>query len=281
MKKILSFSIVGLLILGGLGAFAVSSNEEKLDSDDINTMVFAVVFNSEQHQGYAYPPSNNPFDAYYVDAATAANPGSGEDNNPPETPMQPNGPNDGKVGIKYTFSSNTTDPDDDQIFYLFYWGRCEYGNWLGPYSSGETVTTTHIWTKPGDYEVRIKAKDDNLDEETDWSDPIAVHIEDGPILELGEIKGGLFKISTTIKNTGGLDAKDVEWEIILDGGFVLLGRETTGKTSSISPGKETTINSGLIFGFGQSTIKIKVWINNGPRDEQEKLAFVLPLYIMI
>jgi glutaredoxin len=32
-----------------------------------NTMVIAAVFNDEWHQGYSYPPSSNPFDAYYVD----------------------------------------------------------------------------------------------------------------------------------------------------------------------------------------------------------------------
>ena len=32
-----------------------------------NTMVIAAVFNDEWNQGYSYPPSSNPFDAYYVD----------------------------------------------------------------------------------------------------------------------------------------------------------------------------------------------------------------------
>jgi hypothetical protein len=30
-------------------------------------MVIAAVFNDEWNQGYSYPPSENPFDAYYVD----------------------------------------------------------------------------------------------------------------------------------------------------------------------------------------------------------------------
>ncbi len=246
-----------------------------------NIMVFAVVFNSERRQGYADPPSRNPFNAYYVDEATAATPGSEGENKPPETPLQPDGPNDGKVGIKYTFSSSTTDPDDDQIFYQFHWGGSKYSDWLGPHPSGETVTAKYMWKEPGDYEVRIKAKDNNLDEETDWSDPIAVHIEDGPILEIDEIKGGLFRISATIKNTGGLDAEDVEWEISLDGGFVLLGRETTGEISSIPSGEEKTITSGIILGFGQSKITVKAEINKGPEDEQDKTAFVLPFFIKI
>ncbi len=45
------------------------------DIAENNTMVIATVFNPERHQGYAYPPFRNPFDAYYVDAAAAALPG--------------------------------------------------------------------------------------------------------------------------------------------------------------------------------------------------------------
>lgn len=37
-----------------------------------NTTVIAALFNPQWHQGYAYPPGNNPFDAYYVDDAAAA-----------------------------------------------------------------------------------------------------------------------------------------------------------------------------------------------------------------
>jgi hypothetical protein len=34
-----------------------------------NIMIIAAVFNDEVHQGYSYPPSSNPFNAYYVDDA--------------------------------------------------------------------------------------------------------------------------------------------------------------------------------------------------------------------
>ncbi|MFH1998185.1 MAG: thioredoxin domain-containing protein [Planctomycetota bacterium] len=37
-----------------------------------NITVIAAVFNSTVHQGYAYPPSSNPFNAYYVDDTAAA-----------------------------------------------------------------------------------------------------------------------------------------------------------------------------------------------------------------
>lgn len=39
-----------------------------------NIVVIAAVYNAEWHQGYAYPPDQNPFDAYYVDEVTGATP---------------------------------------------------------------------------------------------------------------------------------------------------------------------------------------------------------------
>jgi len=39
-----------------------------------NVAVVAAVYNDEWHQGYSYPPSTKPFDAYYVDDATVAVP---------------------------------------------------------------------------------------------------------------------------------------------------------------------------------------------------------------
>jgi hypothetical protein len=39
-----------------------------------NTFVTAAVFNDTWHQGYAYPPSSNPFDAYYLDAVSTGIP---------------------------------------------------------------------------------------------------------------------------------------------------------------------------------------------------------------
>jgi len=46
-----------------------------------NIMVIAAIFNSEPHQAYSDPPSGNPFNAYYVDAAAAAEAGSVDSNN--------------------------------------------------------------------------------------------------------------------------------------------------------------------------------------------------------
>ena len=99
-----------------------------------------------------------------------------------------------------------------------------------------------------------------------------------PILEIGEIKGGLFKVSAIIKNTGDADATGVQWSIELTGGIILLGKSTTG-TVDIPAGGEVTVQSGLIIGFGSTTITVKATIPESS-DTKSKSAFVLFIYII-
>jgi hypothetical protein len=77
----------------------------------------------------------------------------------PVQPSKPVGPNLGIWHMEYAFSSSTTDPNGDQIFYLFDWGDGSNSGWLGPYNSGQSVTGRHIWTVLGTYAVKVKAKD--------------------------------------------------------------------------------------------------------------------------
>ncbi|MBC7128140.1 MAG: PKD domain-containing protein [Thermoplasmatales archaeon] len=53
----------------------VPSQSNYPDVSEDNIMVIAALFNPSPHKGYAYPPSRNPFNAYYVDACAAARPG--------------------------------------------------------------------------------------------------------------------------------------------------------------------------------------------------------------
>jgi len=97
--------------------------------------------------------------------------------NPPETPDKPTGPTNGIWFVEYSFSSKTTEPDGDQIFYMFSWGDGTYSEWLGPFTSGQIVTASHIWTEIGTYEVKVTAKD-VYGAQSSWSDPLVVIITD-------------------------------------------------------------------------------------------------------
>jgi glutaredoxin len=80
-----------------------------------NIMIIAVVFNSEWHQGYAYPPNSNPFDAYYVDDATGFFVG------PPNTPSDPD-PADGATDINLNTDLSWSGGPGSSITYDIYFG---------------------------------------------------------------------------------------------------------------------------------------------------------------
>ena len=96
-----------------------------------------------------------------------------EDSQPPEKAATPDGETEGKVGTEYTYTSSTTDPDGDQLYYLFDWGDGTYSGWVGPYNSGETAEASHTWTEQGNYEIKVKAKDEN-GVQGEWSDPLPI-----------------------------------------------------------------------------------------------------------
>jgi len=92
-------------------------------------------------------------------------------NQPPSKPII-TGPSSGKIRTEYTFQVTSTDPEGDQIRYLFDWGE-ELSSWTEPFASGKTINSSYTWSKKGDYEVRVKAKDSH-NKESEWSDPFPV-----------------------------------------------------------------------------------------------------------
>jgi hypothetical protein len=97
-------------------------------------------------------------------------------NNHPHTPEQPDGPTAGLATVDYTYSTSTTDPENDDVFYQWDWNDSTINQWLGPFKSGEPCHTVHNWSTPGLYNVRVRAKD-IFDHKSDWSDslPVAVY----------------------------------------------------------------------------------------------------------
>jgi hypothetical protein len=91
----------------------------------------------------------------------------------PNKPTKPLGPITGKSGILYTYTTQTTDPNEDALYYWFDWGDGSASGWLGPYRSGEECNASHIWTTQGSYQIKSKAKD-VYGWESLWSDPLPV-----------------------------------------------------------------------------------------------------------
>ena len=94
---------------------------------------------------------------------------------PPETPGKPTGPEEGVKYEEYTFEASTTDPNGDQIYYMFDWGDGNMSEWLGSYPSGQTVEASYTWTELGDYDIKVKAKDE-YGAKSNWSEALEFSI---------------------------------------------------------------------------------------------------------
>ncbi len=181
---------------------------------------------------------------------------------PPEAPTV-NGPAAGKPGKEYEYTAISTDPEGDQIFYLFDWGDITDSGWIGPFNSGQEITVSHSWSAVGNYSIKVRAKDVN-GSISYWSEPYPVQIV-LPYLDIHRTIGGMLKITSTIQNTGIAEADDISWKISLDGGFILLGKESTGEIDTIAAGEEKTITSKTIIGFGPTQVIVKVHIPEGTK----------------
>ena len=71
-----------------------------------------------------------------------------------------------------------------------------------------------------------------------------------PVLEIGNISGGLLTIEAEIKNTGDTDAIDVEWNITIDGGIILAGAEASGTIDVLEQGSTELVIDSPIVGLG-------------------------------
>ncbi|MFH1013399.1 MAG: agmatine deiminase family protein, partial [Thermoplasmatota archaeon] len=96
-----------------------------------------------------------------------------QQNTPPEKPQRPSGQASGKIRTTYLYTTQTTDADGDQVYFLWDWGDGNFSEWLGPFASGTTATAQHSWSTKGTYSIQVKAKDVQGDESS-WSDPLAV-----------------------------------------------------------------------------------------------------------
>jgi hypothetical protein len=80
-----------------------------------------------------------------------------------------------------------------------------------------------------------------------------------------DFRGGLFKCSGVIKNIGNTTAFNVQWNYIIDGGIVLVGKESSGIIPKpLIAGEESRVSSHFILGFGSIILTIAVWADNAP-----------------
>lgn len=103
--------------------------------------------------------------------------GEGSENNPPYIPSRPSGPPYAGIGSVVDYSTSTFDPDYDQVYYKWDWGDNIVSDWIGPFGYNEVCTSSHSWTHPGNYSIKVKTKD-VYDAESGWSQEKFVIVAD-------------------------------------------------------------------------------------------------------
>ena len=146
----------------------------------------------------------------------------------------------------------TIDDDNDNVSFYIDWGDGQSTDWTEEISSGQSLSISHIWTRPGQYEIRAKARDNNSVIGPWASKDIFV---DGPILEIGQLNGGLLGLTIPITNTGGYSFTEATVDLSVQGGFILYGGSQQHILEGLDSLEQTTIKATLL-GFGQIRINV-------------------------
>ncbi len=99
-----------------------------------------------------------------------------ERNEAPFTPKIINQPSSGYIGHFNNIIVSTEDPNNDSVSYQFDWGDGTHSNWSIFSASGLSFASIAMWQNPGDYLIKVRAKDIN-EAFSDWSSyyPITIY----------------------------------------------------------------------------------------------------------
>jgi hypothetical protein len=177
-------------------------------------------------------------------------------NHNPNIPSKPSGPTSGTTGNSYTFSTNTTDQDNDKVKYGWDWnGDGIVDEWSSLVASGTIDSRSHSWSSTRTYHVQVKAEDEHS-VQSGWSPVLNVTIESQPIIEIGKITG-MFGVSAVIKNTGTGTTTNVPWWINVTKGIILTGSHSLGTIPELAMNASKTITSSGLWGIGSIAISVQ------------------------
>jgi len=262
------------------------------DVQENNVLVMAAVFNQEPNTTYAYPPSKNPFEAHYVDAAAAAAPGNTSYNTVNENFTHTVFVEEGTATwCQYcpAMASALLGVYESKLYPFYYVSliddkspdapvrlRTDYNIYGFPSAFFDGGYKVYVGgdSNQGQYKTRIKqcgkrdVQELNLTLSVDYigSGDLKINISitnneqiKAPIIEIENATGGLTGITVAVKNSGTADATNVEWSINVKGGVLKLLNVTDNETVTIPIGNQVDLKTTSgIFGLGQIQITVMV-----------------------
>jgi hypothetical protein len=171
------------------------------------------------------------------------------------------------------------DPEGEDLFYWIDWDDGTFEEWIGPYATGETITASHTWLAKDNYSLKAKAKN-TLDMEGGYSSPYYVNIAASKV-DCGMTTGGFLFAKVTIHNIGLADAYDVNWTLTLDGGWIFLGKQSSGTIDQIPANESVTVNSNLIVGIGDTTFTVTASEPFGSTDFRSQGGKLWGIYVHV
>jgi|GEM_PF-1655963 len=128
--------------------------------------------------GYSSSCGAGSFDVLVMSAPIAGN-------SCPDKPSTPEGTKIIDIDYPYIFSSKGSDPNGDEIYYLFDWGDGSDSGWIGPFQTIDALHITHGYDDYGMYKIKVKTKDP-WGIESEWSDCLVVYAPEntGPFWDI-------------------------------------------------------------------------------------------------
>ena len=214
------------------------------------------------------------------------NTGSSFDHHTPYLPNDPY-PENNSVGVNLSIilSWNGGDPDlEETVYYDIYLGEelnPPFIEKIGPFEAEQLRINYELFRL--EYNTRYYWRIDAIDSYgyTTTGPTWTFKTKEVPVLSITKITGGLGKTIVSIKNTGKVDAFNVEYNIKLEGGMVLAGGNTSGTIPNLLPGEEISVPSDFILGLGKTRITVTATTYEALPAERSADAFLLLFYVWV
>jgi PKD repeat protein len=174
----INFTLPALVPFGYYNLYVYLFNSTG-EVDNYNFCLFKNIHHPERDELFAND-SYHEIDVYLGGCNDMSNPA----NQPSSSSQNIN------AGTSYTFSTSSTDPNSDQIYYQFDWGansqENDYSQWYGPYNSGASCEIPHTWTTTGEKQVRVRSRDKWFSPNgwSNWSNPLNITVDPGCVISI-------------------------------------------------------------------------------------------------